>query len=140
MSRILLFLLILLIGLNSCHKKGSGESVKFEQYYVQGEKLYMTHCSNCHQMDGSGLGLLYPPLNQSDFMDKNFEEVLCMMKNGKNGEVIVNGKVFNQAMPGIPTLTNLEIAEIATYIYNTWDHKKGIIEVTRVNPIMETCQ
>ncbi|NJN42565.1 MAG: cytochrome c [Flammeovirgaceae bacterium] len=139
MSRVLLFLTFVL-SLTSCHKKGSGESVKFEQYYVQGEQLYMTHCSNCHQVDGSGLGLLYPPIKESDFMDRNFEEVLCMMKNGRSGEITVNGKVFNQPMPGVPTLTNLEIAEIATYIYNTWDHKRGIVEVTSVNPIMENCQ
>lgn len=117
-----------------------GESVKFQQYFVEGEQLYVTLCSNCHQKNGKGLGLLYPPLDQSDYMDNNFQEVICLMKYGKSGEINVNGKVFNQPMPGVPTLTSLEIAEIATYIYNSWSHKRGIIEVNEVINTLDQCK
>ena|SRR6478736_6172811 len=107
---------------------------KFRQYYVQGEQLYVKNCSNCHQKNGKGLGMVYPPLDQSDYLDKNFEKVLCLMKYGTKGELIVNGKTFNQPMPGIPTLTDLEIAEIATYLYNQWDRQRGLIDVKEVTP------
>jgi len=112
---------------------------KFKQYYVQGEQLYVRHCSNCHQKDGKGLGLLYPPLDESDFMAKNFEATLCVMRNGLKGEVVVNGKSFNQPMPGVRSLTDLEIAEIATYIYNTGSHKRGLITVTEAEKVMKDC-
>jgi mono/diheme cytochrome c family protein len=115
-------------------------SPKFKQYYYQGEQLYLKNCSNCHQKDGTGLGLLYPPLNQSDYMDENVENVLCLVRYGKEGELIVNGKKFNQPMPGIPSLSDLEIAEISTYIYNTWDHKHGIIDVKEASKILQSCQ
>ena len=49
---------------------------KFDQYFVQGEKLYLQHCSNCHQKGGEGLGLLYPPVAASDYMENNFDNVL----------------------------------------------------------------
>ena len=114
-------------------------STKYDQYYLQGEKLFEKNCSNCHQKAGTGLGLLYPPLNKSDFMDNHLEEVICLMKNGKKGELIVNGKSFNKAMPAIPSLTNLEVAEIATYIFNTWEHKKGLIEVKTVDSVLAKC-
>lgn len=113
---------------------------KFKQYYIQGEQLYTKHCSNCHQKNGSGLGLLFPPLNVSDFMDKNQSEVLCLMRHGKQGELVVNGKSFNKAMPPIPSLTDLEIAEIATYIYNTWSHHGGIVEVRDATTILANCK
>jgi cytochrome c551 len=119
------------------NKKDS--SPKFTQYYNQGETLYEKNCSNCHQKNGSGLGRLYPPLDSSDYMKKNFRDVICLMRNGKKGELIVNGKKYNQPMPGIPSLTDLEIAEIATYIFNTWSHQQGIVEVKKVSKIMETC-
>lgn len=61
------------------------------------------------------------------------------MKHGMKGEVTVNGKSFSQPMPGIPTLTNLDIAEIATYIYNTWDHQRGLVDVTEASRIMDSC-
>jgi mono/diheme cytochrome c family protein len=114
--------------------------VEFEQYYNQGEILYTTYCSNCHQKDGSGLALLYPPLNRSDFMDKNLSEVLCIMRNGKSTPTIVNGKTYVQPMRGVTALTDLDIAEIATYIYNTWDHERGIISVNEVTGKLSKCE
>lgn len=112
---------------------------KFQQYFVAGEQLYGQHCSNCHQKSGKGLGLVYPPLAPSDFMDKNFEEVICMIKKGRKGDMVVNGNLFNQPMPGVPSLTELEIAEIATYIYNSWSHEKGLIEIKQVNKALQPC-
>lgn len=121
-------------------KQRKDSSSKFTQYYNQGQKLYEKHCSNCHQKNGTGLGRVYPPLNVSDFMDTNFNDVLCLMRHGKKGELIVNGVRFNQPMPGIPLLTDLEIAEIATYIYNTWNHNRGLIDVKEVSPILLNCE
>jgi cytochrome c551 len=118
----------------------NGSSPKFNQYYVQGEKLYVKHCSNCHQADGTGLGRLYPPLNTSDYMQNNLGDVICLIRNGKTGELIVNGQQFNHAMPGVPSLSDLEIAEIATYIYNTWSHEGGIVEVKDVTAILADCK
>ncbi len=72
-------------------------------------------------------------------MDKNFEAVICLMRKGIQNEIIVNGNTYNQRMPSNPALTDIEIAEIATYIYNTWDHSKGLIETKEVTKIMEAC-
>ena len=121
----------------TCGKKSSA---KFNQYYVRGEQLYLKHCSNCHQVDGSGLGRVYPPLNTSDFMENNFEEVICLIRFGKSGELMVNGEQFNQPMQGISTLSDLEIAEITTYVYNTWTHERGIVEVKDASKILGNCQ
>jgi cytochrome c551 len=117
---------------------GNKNGIKFTQYFNKGEQLYFKHCSNCHQKDGSGLGLLYPPLKDADFMT-NKNEVICIIKNGKAGEITVNGKQFNQEMPALPMLTDIEIAEIATYIYNSWTFNEGIIEVKDVSSILGKC-
>ena len=101
--------------------------------------IYQQHCANCHQADGSGLGRVYPPLAKSDFMMNNPDAVLCLMKNGIEDEMIVNGITYNKAMPGIPSLTELEIAEIATYIYNSWGNTRKMVEVNQVTPILMAC-
>lgn len=133
--------LVLLIIISSCSagSKDSNTSVKFQQYYIQGQQLYLQHCSNCHQEDGSGLGRVYPPLNVSDYMENNFEDVICLIRYGKSGEIIVNGDSYVQKMPDMPALTDLEIAEIATYIYNTWNHSRGIIEVKEASTLLRSC-
>jgi mono/diheme cytochrome c family protein len=115
-------------------------SVKFEQYYLQGQVLYTNHCSNCHQKGGTGLGRVYPPLNNADYLEGNVKSVICLIQNGIQGKITVNGKEFVQGMPGIPTLTDLEIAEIATYIYNTWENNHGLIEVNQVTQVLKSCE
>jgi cytochrome c551 len=120
--------------------QSSTKDTKFQQYYVQGQQLYIKNCSNCHQKKGGGLGRVYPPLNKSDYMEQHFEEVICSMKYGKEGEILVNGKKYNKQMKGIAALTELEIAEIATYIYNTWEHQRGIIEIKEVSEALKKCQ
>lgn len=73
-------------------------------------------------------------------MENNLEDVICLIRNGRSGELTVNGKSYNQPMPSLPALTDLEIAEIATYIYNTWEHQEGMIEVKEVTKILGTCE
>jgi cytochrome c551 len=124
----------------SCSNDGRSNDPKFKQYYNQGEELYIKHCSNCHQKNGKGLGRIYPPLDSADFLKANFNQVICLMRNGIDGSIVVNGKEFNQAMPGVSTLSDLEIAEIATYIYNTWDNKRGLVDVKEVGPILKSCE
>ncbi len=128
-----------LMACSSNSGKPDTSSVKFTQYVVRGEELYQKHCSNCHQKNGSGLGQVYPPLNTSDYMNQNFEKVLCLMKYGLKEPITVNGKSYVQPMPGVVTLTDLEIAEIATYIYNSWDHARGIVDVTEVSSAIKNC-
>jgi len=127
--------LLTILILNSCSIKDP----KFQQYYAQGQVLYEKHCSNCHQKNGQGLGRVYPPLASSDYLNTNFEKSLCLMKYGTQSELLVNGKSFNKAMPAIPSLTELEIAEIATYIGNSWDAQKGLIDVTKASKILGNC-
>jgi cytochrome c551 len=117
----------------------SQQDNKLTQYTRQGEELYLKHCSNCHQANGKGLGLVYPPVDQSDFIENNLEETICLIKYGTFGEMLVNGKFYNKPMPGVPTLTDLEIAEIATYLNNSWGRSKGIVEVKAVTKILEEC-
>ncbi len=73
-------------------------------------------------------------------MEDHFQEVVCMIRYGKSGELFINGKQFNQPMHGIPDLTDIEIAEITTYIYNTWTHERGLLEVKDASEILAGCK
>ncbi|SEJ49613.1 Cytochrome c, mono-and diheme variants [Cyclobacterium xiamenense] len=113
------------------------DELKTKQYAIEGQQLYLTYCSNCHQEDGSGLAKLIPPLRSSDYMLSDIGRTIRLIKYGVAGEMTVNGQVYNQAMPGNPGLTPLEIAQLSTYIYNVWGHKKGIVSTEQVNQALE---
>jgi cytochrome c551 len=118
----------------------SQEELKRKQYYIDGQVLYKTHCANCHQENGQGLAGLYPPISGSDFLKKNKELVLCSMRNGLKDTIVVNGKTYRQPMPANTQLQALDVAEIATYIYNEWGNEKVITDVKSVQKTLEGCK
>lgn len=135
---LVLFILLAGYGCNQNEKNpdagiGEIEDLKTKQYAIQGQQLYLQYCANCHQEDGSGLARLIPPLRQADYMLKDIERTIRLIKHGIEGEIQVNGIIYNQPMPGYQHLTAIEIAQISTYIFNVWGNKEGIIETERVN-------
>jgi mono/diheme cytochrome c family protein len=138
--RYLGWLFLLLWSCGGSNNRAEGENaIRFRQYMVQGQQLYLQHCSNCHQAEGTGLAQLYPPLAQSDYMLEDVGRTVCLIKYGLTGEIMVNGRDYNLPMPANPQLTDIEIAEIATYIYNAWGNQHGLISVTEVTQMLNTC-
>ncbi len=114
--------------------------MRYQQYLLQGKKLYLTHCSNCHQNEGQGLVALYPPLAKSDYLMENIPRAACIIRNGLQGEIEVNGVGFNMKMEGHPELKPLEIAEILTYISNSWGNEYGFVQVLDVQQHLRNCE
>lgn len=116
------------------------DRVRYEQYLVQGENLYQTYCANCHQTDGSGLRQLIPPLAKADYMLEDLGRTLCLIKHGAKSRIIVNGIDYQQKMPANEQLTDIEITQIANFIYNSWGNAYGLISIQDVSSKLETCQ
>ena len=108
------------------------KDTKTMQYAIEGKILYEQYCANCHQADGTGLGRVIPPLADSDYMLEDVGRTVRVIKHGLKGEIVVNGITYNQNMPGNPQLTNMEIAQITTYIYNVWGNKSEVIDANEV--------
>ncbi len=116
------------------------ELIKIKQYSSAGRKLYEGNCANCHQADGEGLANLYPPVKNSDYLKNNLETSVCGIKYGMKGEIIVNGKSFSQEMPANDLLTELEIAEIMTYIMYELNDSAVLVSHKNVRQILKSCQ
>lgn len=110
-------LLVSLSYLSSCQ---SNISIETAQYAVNGQKLYTTHCANCHGTKGEGLGKLYPPLTDHNYLTVNREKLPVIIKHGLKGEIEVLGEIYDQPMPANPTLADMEIAYILTYVTTTF--------------------
>ena len=71
---------------------------------------------------------------------ENKEEIICMIRYGASGEMVVNGKTYNQAMPANRNLYDLDIASIVTYIYNEWGDESVATPTDTVTEILEDCK
>ncbi|CCH53765.1 nitrite reductase (NO-forming) [Fibrisoma limi BUZ 3] len=129
-------LFALLLMVMSCQ---SEEEIKRQRYITEGLLLYKTYCANCHQADGKGLEALYPPLAGSDYL-VNKNSVICLIRYGQQGPIVVNGKTYNRPMPAQLQLSDLEVAELMTYIYNEWGGETKVTDVKTVSPILADCK
>ncbi|MDM1293237.1 cytochrome c [Sphingobacterium sp. N143] len=125
-----------LIALISCQNE---VDIKTAQYAVNGQKVYITHCQNCHGEQGEGLGNLYPPLTDSKFLEANRQKLACMIKYGTSGELEVAGKKFNNSMPA-SNLSAVDIAYVLTYINTKINKGKEIYPLDEVEKQLKTCQ
>jgi nitrite reductase (NO-forming) len=106
-----------------------------EQQVAAGRVLYSGTCSVCHQDSGEGLPDVFPPLAKSDFLMGDRERAISVVLNGLSGKVTVNDKDYNSVMPPMSQLTNDEIANILTFVMNSWGNGADAItpgEVARI--------
>ncbi|WP_367209481.1 cytochrome c [Sphingobacterium sp. R2] len=112
--------------------------IKTAQYAVNGQKVYRTHCQNCHGDNGEGLGNLYPPLTDTTFLQKNSDQLACIIKYGISGELEVAGKKFNNTMPA-SNLSSIDIAYVLTYINTKINKGKQIYSLEEVDKNLKKC-
>ena len=127
---------LMIIGI-SCESR---EEITRQQYVVEGMNLYQTNCANCHQVDGSGLRDLYPPLAKTDLWQRvKMSELVCIIKNGQKDSILVNGKPFNAYMPANPKLQALDIAELVTYMREKWSPNKTMFSLDSARFALKNC-
>ncbi len=135
-----IFFIFLILSISSCNGGNHRNFIKLSQYMVQGMFHYREHCANCHQVDGTGLAKLIPPLAASDYLMKlDNASLACQVRYGLRDSIIVNDTFYHQEMPGLPRLTPLEIAEIVTYVNNTWGAETGLYGVKQTEKDLANC-
>lgn len=101
--------------------------------------LYQNSCANCHMNDGQGLKNLIPPLADADYLLKFEHKLPCIIKHGLKGEIVVNGKSYNQVMPSNESLSDIDIANLINYIRNEWGNSHSHIPLNQVKEALQKC-
>ena len=116
----------------------SESEIEYMRYYTAGQVLYKNRCQNCHGPQGEGLAALIPPLTDSTFLKTNKPKLACYLQNGLQLPILVNGKAFNGQMPATG-LAPMEIAQVLTYVQNSFGNKLGLHNVEQVNGELGKC-
>jgi nitrite reductase (NO-forming) len=103
-----------------------------DQQTNAGQTLFAGTCSVCHQMNGEGLPGVFPPLAKSDFFASDIKKAIAVVLNGLTGAVKVNGKDYNSVMPPMSQLNDDEIANILTFVANSWGNAGGRVSTADV--------
>jgi nitrite reductase (NO-forming) len=87
---------------------------------ARGKQVFMQTCFVCHQLNGEGIPNQIPPLAKSDFLMADAERAIRIVLQGRSGEIEVNGKKYNGTMVPLNTLSDDEIANVLTYVRNSF--------------------
>ena len=100
-------------------------ALTLEEQIDAGKALFTGTCSTCHQPEGQGMEGVFPPLAKSDYIAADPKRVPTSILHGLVGPVTVNGKDYNSNMPPMSQLTDDEVANISTYVLNSWGNPGG---------------
>lgn len=88
---------------------------------LTGRDIYLTRCTACHQMDGSGIPRNCPPFHGSPRLAGPSNELIRLMLLGKHGPLERDGKIYNGIMPSWRAdLSDAQVAEVLNHVLTTW--------------------
>jgi mono/diheme cytochrome c family protein len=87
---------------------------------ANGEKIYRGACIACHELDGSGAPRIYPPLpGNANLQSADPSSTLRVILDG--AQTVTTPRAPNKgSMPAYPKLSDQDIADVATYMRNSW--------------------
>src|SRR5262245_3419532 len=85
--------LILLAALIGAHASPPPDQME------RGAALFGAKCALCHQITGTGVPPVYPPLARSDWMMGDRVRTAKVLCEGLEGPITVNGQKFSNVMP-----------------------------------------
>lgn len=101
-----------------------------------GAKIYATNCSACHQMGGTGVHGMFPPLVGSDWVTGDAGRVIRVVLHGLTGDIVVNGEEYSGTMaPFGGALKDAEVAAVVNYIRTNFTNKASPVTAATVAKI-----
>lgn len=118
----LTFLLVLSVMANAQDKNPpSAEVMK------RGQAVYSRTCIACHQPTGLGIAPVFPPLAGSEWVAMAPSVLVRNVLHGMTGPISVKGTVYNGMMPAVAGLSDGDIADVATYVRNSFGNTGSVV-------------
>ncbi|MBO0932186.1 c-type cytochrome [Fibrella aquatilis] len=96
-----------------------------------GLAVYKQYCLTCHQVNGSGVPGLNPPLRGTEWVNGDKARLIGVLLNGlQNAEV--EGETYDNVMPAHDFLTDAQIADVLTYVRSNFGNKASAITADEV--------
>lgn len=120
-------LILIAVVLMSFH-----QSTPDKMMMQRGKKVYDTYCLTCHQADGAGVPRMNPPLIKTTYVLGDKKRLINIVLKGFNESVEINGDYYDNPMPAQPQLNDQQVADVLTYVRNSFGNKASLITVAEV--------
>ena len=128
--------LISLIAVTAFSLIGCDSHSSTEVSIVRGKKIYTQYCLSCHQVNGSGVPMLNPPLKNTAYVLGEESRLIHIVMYGFRDGVQINGDSYTNPMPPLGArLKDEEIADVLTYVRNSFGNKASGISTDQVRAL-----
>lgn len=102
---------------------------------ARGKKVYEQNCLSCHQADGEGVPRMNPPLIKTNYVLGDKVRLITIVLKGLNEPITIDGEEYYNPMPAQTHLTNHQVADVLTYIRNSFGNKASIVTAEEVRQV-----
>jgi mono/diheme cytochrome c family protein len=103
---------------------------------VAGKAIYENRCAACHMSSGAGVPTLFPRLAQAPLVQSTDPTSLIRVVLIGSRAVATSAAPTAPAMPSFGwTLSDTEIADVLTYVRNTWGNAASAVQSTDVGTL-----
>lgn len=108
------------------------------QVMARGGKIYEQQCAQCHQASGEGVPLAWPPLkaNASVVAPSPANTVMAVLAGGFAPSTLANPRPHGMPPFG-QTLSDQDVAAVATYVRNSWGNRAGVVTLPQVRRVRD---
>jgi len=114
---------------------GTTETPVLTAGMMAGKAVYEQYCMTCHQANGKGVSSLNPPLAGAEYVTGDKDRLIKIVLNGSNVGLEVNGIVYSNAMPPHAFLDDGEIANVLSYIRNSFGNEADTVSTSEVKKV-----
>lgn len=100
----------------------------------RGKRVYDVTCITCHQADGQGVQRMNPTIVKTKWILGPKRPLIKIVLDGlTGGQIEIDGDEFHNPMPPqAALLTDQQIADVLTYVRNSFGNKASIITASEV--------
>lgn len=102
---------------------------------ARGEAVYKKECLSCHQVDGGGVPHMNPPLAQSSNVLKDKQKIIAVVLKGMSDRIPLDDEYYSNVMASHSYLTDQQIADVLTYVRNSFGNKATAVTAAEVKAI-----
>lgn len=118
-------MLLLFVTSVSWAQKATKEAIQ------KGKAVFEQNCLVCHQVDGSGVPHLNPPLIKTSFVLGDKKKLIGIVLKGLS-DVEIDGESYSNPMPSMNFLSDEDIANVLTYVRNSFTNKGSAVTAAEV--------
>ncbi len=101
----------------------------------RGQKIYFKVCLSCHMLDGGGVPHMNPPLSQSSYVLGDKAKIIYIILHGLETREPIDDEYYSNNMAAHTDLNNQQIADVLTYVRNSFGNKASAVSVAEVKAV-----